>query len=287
MHNLTKMIVTLTTAAAAVSCTVKHEDSKENFRYLVDEFADIKIMRYQIPGWDRLSLNQKAYIYHLGEAAKYGWDIYWDQNCKDNLAVRKVIEKILSDYKGDRTCKEFNDFTTYAKRVFFSSGIHHHYGEEKFFPECSKEYFRAIMEDAGLGSECEKILPVIFDEEIYPVRRASSSDNDIIAGSSVNFYEGVTRDEVEQYYKSIADPNDPRPISYGLNTKVVKGEDGKIREEAWKVGGIYGAAIEKICEELGKAAEFAENDTQNITRPETCDFGTNTTLLGSQTLSAL
>ncbi len=262
MHNLTKMIVTLTTAAAAVSCTVKHEDSKENFRYLVDEFADIKIMRYQIPGWDRLSLNQKAYIYHLGEAAKYGWDIYWDQNCKDNLAVRKVIEKILSDYKGDRTCKEFNDFTTYAKRVFFSSGIHHHYGEEKFFPECSKEYFRAIMEDAGLGSECEKILPVIFDEEIYPVRRASSSDNDIIAGSSVNFYEGVTRDEVEQYYKSIADPNDPRPISYGLNTKVVKGEDGKIREEAWKVGGIYGAAIEKICEELGKAAEFAENDTQ-------------------------
>ncbi len=262
MKNITKMLLTLASAAAAVSCGDGSKKSDGDFKYLIDEFADIKIMRYQIPGWNRLSLKQKEYIYHLSEAAKYGWDIYWDQNCKDNLAVRKVLQNILENYKGDRKSKEFSDFQVYAKRVFFSSGIHHHYAEDKFFPECSKEYFRSLMESVGEGDSCDKILDVVYSENMYAQRRSSAKDGDIVALSSVNFYDNVTREEVEKYYAGIMDPKDPEPISYGLNTKVVKGADGIVREESWKVGGIYGPALEKICEELEKAKAVAENDTQ-------------------------
>lgn len=262
MKNITKMLLTLASAAAAVSCGDGSKKSDGDFKYLIDEFADIKIMRYQIPGWNRLSLKQKEYIYHLSEAAKYGWDIYWDQNCKDNLAVRKVLQNILENYKGDRKSKDFSDFQVYAKRVFFSSGIHHHYAEDKFFPECSKEYFRSLMESVGEGASSDKILDVVYSENLYAQRRSSAKDGDIVALSSVNFYDNVTREEVEKYYAGIVDPKDPEPISYGLNTKVVKGADGIVREESWKVGGIYGPALEKICEELEKAKDVAENDTQ-------------------------
>lgn len=262
MKNITKMLLTLASAAAAVSCGDGSKKSDGDFKYLIDEFADIKIMRYQIPGWNRLSLKQKEYIYHLSEAAKYGWDIYWDQNCKDNLAVRKVLQNILENYKGDRKSKDFTDFQVYAKRVFFSSGIHHHYAEDKFFPECSKEYFRSLMESVGEGASSDKILDVVYSENLYAQRRSSAKDGDIVALSSVNFYDNVTREEVEKYYDGIVDPKDPEPISYGLNTKVVKGADGIVREESWKVGGIYGPALEKICEELEKAKAVAENDTQ-------------------------
>lgn len=262
MKNIGKMLLTLASVAAVASCADCNNKKKGDFKYLVDEFADIKIMRYQIPGWEKLTLKQKEYVYHLSEAAKFGWDIYWDQNCKDNLAVRKVLQNIIENYKGDRTCKEYNQFLVYAKRVFFSSGIHHHYAEDKFFPQCSQEYFCALMESVGDTDKCEALLPVIYSPELYAQRRSSSADGDIVALSSVNFYEGVTRDEVENYYAGIIDPNDPEPISYGLNTKVVKGADGAIREEKWKVGGIYGPAIEKICEELEKAKAVAENDTQ-------------------------
>ena len=262
MKNIGKMLLTLASVAAVASCADCNNKKKGDFKYLVDEFADIKIMRYQIPGWEKLTLKQKEYVYHLSEAAKFGWDIYWDQNCKGNLAVRKVLQNIIENYKGDRTCKEYNQFLVYAKRVFFSSGIHHHYAEDKFFPQCGQEYFRALMESVGDTDKCEALLPVIYSPELYAQRRSSSAEGDIVALSSVNFYEGVTRDEVEKYYAGIIDPNDPEPISYGLNTKVVKGADGVVREEKWKVGGIYGPAIEKICEELEKAKAVAENDTQ-------------------------
>lgn len=265
------MLITLASAAGVMACS-QGEKKSSDFKYLIDEFADIKIMRYQIPGWDNLSLKQKEYLYHLSEAAKFGWDIYWDQNCKDNLAVRKVLQNILENYKGDRNCKDFQDFTVYAKRVFFSSGIHHHYAEDKFFPECGEEYFKSLMEAVGESEKCATLLPVIYSKELYAQRRSSSKTGDIVALSSVNFYEGVTRDEVEKYYAGIMDKNDPEPISYGLNTKVVKGPDGKIREEAWKVGGIYGPALEKICEELEKAKAVAENDVQKKTISELQDY---------------
>lgn len=265
------MLITLASAAGVMACS-QGEKKSSDFKYLIDEFADIKIMRYQIPGWDNLSFKQKEYLYHLSEAAKFGWDIYWDQNCKDNLAVRKVLQNILENYKGDRNCKDFQDFTVYAKRVFFSSGIHHHYAEDKFFPECGEEYFKSLMEAVGESEKCATLLPVIYSKELYAQRRSSSKTGDIVALSSVNFYEGVTRDEVEKYYAGITDKNDPEPISYGLNTKVIKGSDGKIREEAWKVGGIYGPALEKICEELEKAKAVAENDVQKKTISELQDY---------------
>ena len=271
MKNITKMLITLASAAGVMACS-QGEKKSSDFKYLIDEFADIKIMRYQIPGWDNLSFKQKEYLYHLSEAAKFGWDIYWDQNCKDNLAVRKVLQNILENYKGDRNCKDFQDFTVYAKRVFFSSGIHHHYAEDKFFPECGEEYFKSLMEAVGESEKCATLLPVIYSKELYAQRRSSSKTGDIVALSSVNFYEGVTRDEVEKYYAGIMDKNDPEPISYGLNTKVIKGPDGKIREEAWKVGGIYGPALEKICEELEKAKAVAENDVQKKTISELQDY---------------
>lgn len=271
MKNITKMLITLASAAGVMACS-QGEKKSSDFKYLIDEFADIKIMRYQIPGWDNLSFKQKEYLYHLSEAAKFGWDIYWDQNCKDNLAVRKVLQNILENYKGDRNCKDFQDFTVYAKRVFFSSGIHHHYAEDKFFPECGEEYFKSLMEAVGESEKCATLLPVIYSKELYVQRRSSSKTGDIVALSSVNFYEGVTRDEVEKYYAGITDKNDPEPISYGLNTKVIKGPDGKIREEAWKVGGIYGPALEKICEELEKAKAVAENDVQKKTISELQDY---------------
>lgn len=235
---------------------------KDDFRYLLDEFADLKVMRYQIPGWDELTLRQKEYAYHLSEAAKWGRDITWDQNCPMNIQGRHIIENILNNYQGDRQCADFQKFTVYAKRFFFANGIHHHYAEDKFFPECSKEYFGQLMEAVGDGGKCDGFLPYFYDPDVYPQRRSTSTDGDIVALSAVNFYEGVTRQEVEDYYKSIMDPNDETPVSYGLNTKLVKNSDGKVVELPWCLDGIYGPAIAKICQELEAAAKVAENESQ-------------------------
>lgn len=252
-------------AASAIACNRAPEGSGTadgDFKYLIDEFADIKIMKYQIPGWDELSFRQKEYVYHLGEAAKYGRDIIWSQNCKYNLPVRKVLENILRNYDGDRECKDFQDFTVYAKRVFFSNGIHHHYAEDKIFPDCPQEYFTSLMESVGDGDKCGELIPVIYSPDIFPQRKSNDPSKDIVAASAVNFYKNVTRDEVDAFYRAMADPSDPTPVSYGLNSKVVKGDDGVIREEVYKVGGLYGAALEKIVSELEKAAACAENDAQ-------------------------
>ncbi len=228
---------------------------------LIDEFADIKIMRFEVPGWEGLSLRQKEYAYHLSEAAKWGRDITWDQYCKWNLPVRRVVEDILDRFDGDRECADFQEFLVYAKRLFFSNGFHHHYAEDKFFPGCSKDYMLFLMEASGLSEDAKSLLDVIYSQEICQRRRSDSKEGDIVLESSVNFYEGVTRDEVEDYYSSIEDADDPRPVSYGLNTKVVK-EGGRIVEKPWKSGGLYGAAIDRIIAELEKALEVAGNERQ-------------------------
>ena len=247
-------------ALALVSC--RQAAGNGDFKYQIDEFADLRIIRYRIDGWEDLSLKQKEYVYHLSEAAKWGRDIYWDQNGQYNLGVRRVLENILENYDGDRECEEFKDFTVYAKRVFFSNGIHHHYAEDKFFPACSEEYFMSLMQAVGDGDKCSEMMHVIYDRDFLKARKSTDPDTDIVAESAVNFYEGVTRDDVERYYAALADPTDPTPISYGLNTKVVKGEDGVVREIPWKSGGLYGAAIDRIVDELEKAATVAENDLQ-------------------------
>ena len=249
-------------AALALTSCRQAPAGQEGFKYLIDEFADLRIIRYRIEGWEDLSLQQKEYVYHLSEAAKWGRDIYWDQNGRYNLQVRRVLENILENYDGDRECEEFKDFTVYAKRVFFSNGIHHHYAEDKFFPACSEEYFMSLMQAVGDADKCSEMMRVIYDKDFQPSRKSTDPGKDIVAASAVNFYEGVTRDEVERYYASISDPNDPHPVSYGLNTKVVKDADGNVIEIPWKSGGLYGEAIDHIIAELEKAAAVAENDLQ-------------------------
>ena len=265
MKLIGKMITIAGMAAAISSCgstetTTDNAAENKEFKYLVDEFADLKIMRYQVPGWEELTLKQKEYVYHLAEAAKYGRDIIWAQNCRYNLQIRKTLENILENYKGDRTTEDWAKFETYAKRVFFSNGIHHHYAEDKFFPECSQDYFHDLM--AAVGIDDAELEYLVFDPNVFPARKATGSDVDIVAESAVNFYEGVTRAEVDAFYAAMVDPSDKTPVSYGLNSRVVKGEDGVVREEVYKVGGLYGPALEKICAELEKAADVAENQTQ-------------------------
>ena len=251
MKHILKMMIVIGSAALAGACSGPGQKSQNDFKYTIDSFADLKVMRYQIPGWENLSLQQKEYAFHLAEAAKYGRDILWDQNCKDNLRVRHALEAILETNVEDGP--EWQDFLVYAKRVFFSNGIHHHYAEDKIFPACPREYFASLLQGAGI--EDPGLLDIIYDPAIYPQRRSTETSGDIVKLSAVNFYENVTRAEVESYYAGIVDPSDPHPISYGLNTKVVKGKDGVIRELPWKVGGIYSPAIEKICEELALARE--------------------------------
>lgn len=259
MKTIKNMTAVALVAAIAASCSPKAE---EEFKYTVDSFADAKIMRYTIPGWDDLSLQQKEYAYHLSEAAKYGRDILWDQNCKYNIPLRHAVEAVLNNYEGDRECEEFAAFTEYAKRLFFANGIHHHYAEDKFFPGCGREYFLGLLTACGQDAESAEFLTdYAFNPETYLQRRSNATEGDIVLQSSVNFYEGVTRAEVESYYAKITDKLDKTPVSYGLNTKVVK-ENGKVMEKAWKIGGIYSAAIGKICEELQKASEVCENDIQ-------------------------
>ena len=241
----------------ASSCTVKN-DKVEGFRYLVDEFADLKVMRYTIPGWENLTLQQKEYCYHLAEAAKWGRDILWDQNSAGNITLRHALENILNNYTGAREGEQWDAFVVYAKRVFFSNGVHHHYAEDKIFPDCSREYFESLLSSVG---ENAAIASYVYDKTKGLQRRSTETSGDIVKLSAVNFYDGVTREEVEKYYESIEVKGDPRPIAYGLNTKVVK-QDGKIVELPWKKGGLYDGAISHICEELAKAAEVAENDIQ-------------------------
>ncbi len=260
MNTIVKMAISVASAMALVACGQEKKAEQAEFKYLVDEFADLKIIRFTIPGWDQLSLRQKEYAYHLSEAAKFGRDITWDQYCGYNLPIRHALEDILENYEGDRENKDYQDFLVYVKRVFFSNGVHHHYAEDKFVPECPKEYFASLLE--AVGDYDAELLDFIYDKDAYPQRRSTSKTGDIVALSAVNFYDGVTRAEVDAFYKKMADPKDQTPVSYGLNSKVVKGEDGVVREIPWMVGSIYGPALEKISAELEKAEAVAENDSQ-------------------------
>ena len=267
-----RIIMFLGIAGLLTACTPSEKKAQnEEFKYLVDEFADLKVMRYQIPNWDELTLQQKEYVYYLGEAAKCGRDILADQNFKYNLTVRKTLEAILNTYDGDKECADYQNFVVYAKRVFFSNGIHHHYAEDKMFPEISEEYFANLVKNSDaqylplaegetVDAFINFITPVIFDKDLYKMRR--SSEEDIIKNSCVNFYKGdINKGEVEEFYDAQRIENDPQPISYGLNSKLVK-ENGKLREDVYKVDGLYGKAIEQIIFWLKKANEVAENDVQ-------------------------
>lgn len=258
MFSMKKMLAAAGVGLVSIACTSRAGDS--DFEYSIDEFADIEILRYQVPGWDSLSLRQKEYVYHLSEAAKSGRDITWDQNFKHNLAIRHVLENILENYKGERSGIDWDAFLTYSKRVFFSNGIHHHYSNDKILPSCTEDYFAGLMKDTGCYDET--LLNVIFDPDMYATKQYQGDGKDIVAASAVNFYdEGITAAEVNAFYEKMANPKDTCPISYGLNSKIVR--DGKkLKEEVWKVGGLYGEAISRIVGHLQDAALVAENDLQ-------------------------
>ena len=261
----------LMACGAEKSATPKIED----FKYTVDRFADIEILRYRVPDFEKLSLKQKELIYYLTEAALEGHDILYDQNNKYNLCVRRTLEAIYLNYNGDRKSSDFEHMTTYLKRVWMGTGIHHHYSEDKFIPEFSEKFFETAIR--GLDPKClaavllpnekvddliKKIEPVIFDPTVYPKRTNQAAGVDLIKTSANNYYgDGVTQTEVEAFYGKMKNPNDLTPVSYGLNSKLVK-ENGVLVEKTYKVGGLYRQAILKIVGWLEKAATVTENDKQ-------------------------
>ena len=235
----------------------------EQFRYTDERFADIQMLRYRLDGFEALTLRQKLYIYYLAKATLCGRDITTDQFGRYNLRIRKVLEAIYERYEGDRTTEEYKALETYLKRVWFSNGIHHHYGCEKFVPAFTEEYFRQVVDCCGCEDEnIDELCKVIFDPTIQPKRVNQKAGDDLVQTSACNYYEDVTQQEAEDFYEAMRDENDPMPISYGLNSTLRKTADGMLKEDVWHEGGLYGDAIKHIAYWLEKAAEVAENELQ-------------------------
>jgi len=267
-------------ASCGTNGTKKEEGMKKDsiavvpdtFKYQAEQFADVRVLRYQIPGFEKLTSKQKELLYYLYEAALAGKDIIWDQNYKYNLTVRKTLETIVSTYKGDKNSEDWKKFMVYAKRVWFSNGIHHHYGMQKMLPEISATYFADLVKNSDAASLpvnkgentdafITRLTPIIFDPNVASKRVNLDSKADLVTSSATNFYEGVTEKEATEFYKAMNKPDDKTPISYGLNSKLMK-ENGKLVEKVWKVGGMYSAALEKVVYWLEKSSAVAENETQ-------------------------
>ncbi|MCH5237777.1 MAG: dihydrofolate reductase [Muribaculaceae bacterium] len=268
MNKLLSAIMLTSIMSAQASAAVD-----KNFDYHVDRFADIEVLRYEVPEFDRLTPQQRVMLYYLSQAAQTGRDIIWDQNGPYNLQIRKLLENIYTNYKGDKDSKDFKAFEKYLKQVWFGNGIHHHYSTDKFTPEFSQAFFEQQVNNLpenllplNPGETRQQLLstltPVIFDPSVMPKRVFQDGSVDVVANSASNLYgPGVTQVEVEEYYNSLKDPNDPEPVSFGLNAKVVK-ENGKIKEEVYHLNGLYGPAIAKIIYWLDMAKNVAENDAQ-------------------------
>lgn len=269
----------LLTACSGSKTTTAEADK---FDYTVEQFADLQILRYRVPGFENLSLQQKELVYYLTEAALQGRDILFDQNGKYNLRIRRTLEAIYTGYKGDKNTPDFKAMEVYLKRVWFSNGIHHHYGSEKFVPGFAPEFFKEAMlsvdastlplaEGQTAEQLCDELSPVIFDPAVMPKRVNQAAGEDLVLTSACNYYDGVTQKEAEDFYNAMKDPKDETPVSYGLNSRLVK-ENGKIQEKIWKVGGLYGQAIDKIVYWLKKAEGVAENPEQKAVIAELIKF---------------
>ena len=256
--------------------------SIDNFEYFVDQFEDIRVLRYRLPGFESLSLQQKKLIYFLSQAALSGRDILWDQNFRLNIKIRKTIEAIIYHYDGDRTSDEFNAFLIYAKRVLFANGIHHHYSNDKFKPRFTQDYFEKLVrgtdprnlplsKDKGLDGLISELSPIIFDNKLFGRKIERKPGVDIIKESAINLYQDVNQEEVENFYSQQIDPKDPHPVSLGLNSKVTK-KSGKIVEEIYRSGGLYGNVIDQIIMWLEKAIDIAETKTQKESLKLLIDF---------------
>lgn len=246
--------------------------SENSFSYTVEQFADLQILRYRVPGFEQLSLRQKQLIYYLLQAALEGRDILFDQNGKYNLQIRRLLEAVYTHFEGDRTSEPFRALEVYLKRVWFSNGIHHHYACDKFVPGFTAAYLEEVIqslpaevlpleEGETCRAMCDKLFPVIFDPAVMPKRVNQADGEDLVQTSAANYYEGVTQQEAEAFYAAQKKADDPEPVMYGMNSRLVK-KDGRIYEQVWKVGGMYSAAIEKIIVWLEKAETVAENDAQ-------------------------
>lgn len=246
--------------------------SENSFSYTVEQFADLQILRYRVPGFEQLSLRQKQLIYYLSEAALEGRDILFDQNGKYNLQIRRLLEAVYTHFEGDRTSEPFRALEVYLKRVWFSNGIHHHYACDKFVPGFTAAYLEEVVqslpaevlpleEGETCRAMCDKLFPVIFDPAVMPKRVNQADGEDLVQTSAANYYEGVTQQEAEAFYAAQKKADDPEPVMYGMNSRLVK-KDGRIYEQVWKVGGMYSAAIDKIIVWLEKAETVAENDAQ-------------------------
>lgn len=246
--------------------------SENSFSYTVEQFADLQILRYRVPGFEQLSLRQKQLIYYLSQAALEGRDILFDQNGKYNLQIRRLLEAVYTHFEGDRTSEPFRALEVYLKRVWFSNGIHHHYACDKFVPGFTAAYLEEVIqslpaevlpleEGETCRAMCDKLFPVIFDPAVMPKRVNQADGEDLVQTSAANYYEGVTQQEAEVFYAAQKKADDPEPVMYGMNSRLVK-KDGRIYEQVWKVGGMYSAAIEKIIVWLEKAETVAENDAQ-------------------------
>ena len=268
----------LLTACSGSKTTTAEADK---FDYTVEQFADLQILRYRVPGFENLSLQQKELVYYLTEAALQGRDILFDQNGKYNLRIRRTLEAVYTGYKGDKNTPDFKAMEVYLKRVWFSNGIHHHYGSEKFVPGFAPEFFKEAMlsvdastlplaEGQTVEQLCDELFPVIFDPAVMPKRVNQAAGEDLVLTSACNYYDGVTQKEAEDFYNAMKDPKDETPVSYGLNSRLVK-ENGKIQEKIWKVG-LYGQAIDKIVYWLKKAEGVAENPEQKAVIAELIKF---------------
>lgn len=246
--------------------------TQENFNYIVEQFADLQLLRYRVTGFENLSLRQKELVYYLSQAALEGRDILFDQNGKYNLRIRKLLEVVYTTYTGDKEDTEFQGLEVYLKRVWFSSGIYHHYACDKFVPSFSPEFLRKwigeadasqlpLKEGESVEEMCDELFPVIFNPQVMPKRVNQADGEDLVMTSAANYYEGVTQKEAEAFYSILKIPGDPHPVMYGMNSRLVK-KDGIFREEVWKVGGMYGEAIEKIIAWLEKAEAVAESEAQ-------------------------
>lgn len=246
--------------------------SENSFSYTVEQFADLQILRYRVPGFEQLSLRQKRLIYYLSQAALEGRDILFDQNGKYNLQIRRLLEAVYTHFEGDRTSEPFRALEVYLKRVWFSNGIHHHYACDKFVPGFTAAYLEEVIqslpaevlpleEGETCRAMCDKLFPVIFDPAVMPKRVNQADGEDLVQTSAANYYEGVTQQEAEAFYAAQKKADDPEPVMYGMNSRLVK-KDGRIYEQVWKVGGMYSAAIEKIIVWLEKAETVAENEAQ-------------------------
>jgi dipeptidyl-peptidase-3 len=234
----------------------------DTFKWEVDQFGDVRILRYQVPGWEQLSLQQKKLAYYLTMAGLSARDIIWDQNYRHNLTVRRALETIIKDYKGERSGAEWDAFMTYAKEIFFANGIHHHYGMDKFTPEFPRAYMDTLV--AASGAKLPKeVVDILFDPAIDAKKVSLDKDKDLVLASAVNFYgDDVNAKEVDAFYTAMEVKGDTTPLSYGLNSKLVRGKDGKLMERTWKIGGMYGAALQESVKWLEQAMDVAENDQQ-------------------------